>query len=97
LGIVGAGRRRAPGEEQGATHAEPDPRRGALGEQAQEQAEEAGNHGEVLGARPMTRGMLMCTRRRSSRGVMLRCVLSSASAYWRVTDRVQGPEGTVAE
>ena len=39
----------------------------------------------------------MCANRRSSRGVMLRCVLSSASAYWRVTDQVQGPEGTVAE
>ncbi len=45
----------------------------------------------------MSRGVLMCTSLRSSRGVMLRCVLSSASAHWRVTDQVQGPEDTVAE
>jgi hypothetical protein len=45
----------------------------------------------------MTRGVLMCTSLRSSRGVMLRCVLSSASAHWRTTDQVQGPEDTVAQ
>jgi hypothetical protein len=79
------------------THVEPNPPRGNLGEQAQEQADEAGNHGEVLGTRSMTRGVLMCTSRRSNRGVMLRCVPHAIGALRRVADKVQGPEGTVAE
>ncbi len=80
------------------TRDELNPPRGTLGEQAQEQADEAGNHGEVLGTSSMTRRVLMCTSRRSGRGGrMLRRVPCAISALRRIADQVQGPEGTVAE
>jgi hypothetical protein len=72
-----------------------DPQRPALGEQPQEQAEETGEHGEVPGARPMIRRVLVGAAHHP--GVVLRCVLRVAGALRRVADQVQGPEDPVAE
>jgi hypothetical protein len=75
-----------------------DPQRRALGEQSQEQAEEADDeHGEVRGARPVIRGVLVRVTHRAGRSLVLRCVLRVADALWRVADKVQGPEDPVAE
>ena len=75
-----------------------DPQRRALGEQSQEQAEEAEDeHGEVPGARPVIRGVLVRVAHRAGRGLVLRLVLRVADARWRVADQVQNPEDPVAQ
>jgi hypothetical protein len=78
-------------------NAEPSPQRGTLGKQPQEQAEQADDHGEVLGARRMTCGVLVRVTCRPGRGLVLRCVLRVAGALGEVADEVQGPEGPVAQ
>ena len=75
-----------------------DPQRRALGEQPQEQAEEADDErGEVPGARPVIRGVLVRVTHRAGRSLVLRCVLRVGDALRRVADQVQGPEDPVAQ
>jgi hypothetical protein len=81
---------------------EANPQRPTLGEQPQKQPEKAdGEHGEVLGARPMSgsmiRGVLVCGTHRTGRGLVLRCVIRVTGALRRVADQVQGPEDPVTE
>jgi hypothetical protein len=77
---------------------EGDPQRRALGEQLQQQAEEADDeHGKVPGTRPVIRGVLVCAAHRAGLGLMLRLVLLFADAFWRVADQVQGTEEPVAQ
>ena len=76
---------------------ESDPQRRALGEQPQEQAEDTDEHGEVSGARPVARGMLVRVTHRPSCGLVLHCVLCVAGALRRVAEQVQGSEDPVAE
>ena len=85
-------------KDHGPTRAECDPHRRALGEQPQEQAEEAHDEdGEVAGARPMIRRVLVRAVHCAGRGWVLRLVLRIADALWRVADQVQGPEDPMAE
>ena len=78
--------------------AECDPQRRAFGEQPQEQAEEADDeHGEVPGARPVIRGVLVRLTHRVGRGWVLHLVLRVAGALRRVADQVQGTEDPMAE
>ena len=64
-----------------------DPHRRALREQPPEQAEEADDeHGEVAGARPVIRGVLVRVTHRAGRGLVLCCVLRVADALWRVAE-----------
>ena len=73
---------------------ETDPQRSALGEQPQKQPEKAdGEHGEVPGARPMIRRVLVHAAHHTGRGLVLRV----AGALRRVADQVQGPERPVAQ
>jgi hypothetical protein len=75
------------------------PQRRALGDQPQEQAEETyDENGEVPGAGPVARGMLVRITHRDGRGLLvLRCVLRVADAQRRVAEQMQGPEDPVAE
>ena len=78
--------------------AESDAQRCPLEEQPQEQAEEVDDeHGEVPGARPVIRGVLVCAAHRAGLGLVLCCVLRVADALRRVAEQVQGPGGSVAE
>jgi hypothetical protein len=71
------------------TRVESDPQQRALGEEPQEQAEEAdGEHGEVPGARPMIHGVLVRVTHRTGCGLVLRWVLRFAGAQRRVADQV---------
>ena len=80
-------------------HVKSGPQRRALGDQPQEQAEETyDENGEVPGAGPVARGMLVRITHRDGRGLLvLRCVLRVADAHRRVAEQMQGPEDPVAE
>ena len=69
----------------GPTRGAADPQRRALGEQPQKQPEEAeGEHGEVPGAGPMIRRVLVRAAHRP--GLVLRCVLRVTEAFWGVAE-----------
>jgi hypothetical protein len=79
------------------TRLQSDPQRRALGEQRQEQAEEADEYGEVRAACSVVRGVLVRVTHRADCGVVLYCMLRVAGALWRVAEQVQGSEDPVAE
>ena len=81
------------------TQVKPDPKRGALGEQPQQQADktDGGDRGEVPGARRMIHGVLVPVTHRPGRGLALCCVLRTAGARRRVASKMQRPEDPVTE
>jgi hypothetical protein len=69
-----------------------------LGEQAYQEAEETGEHCEVLGAGPVPYWVFVRVGRSPGvRNPVLRRVLGSSDALRRVADEVHDPEDTVAE
>jgi hypothetical protein len=86
------GAHRAKGR--GPTRGDGVPQQYALGKQPQKQPEEAEDeHGKVPDASPVIRGVLVRAAHRPGRGLVLRV----ADALWRVAERVQGPEGPMAQ